>query len=87
MRHIDPSETEAVDALSHAMLTRTTEAWQAAGITCANHTIGHHPEEVLAELTEVDQEWNAGTRLGPNWLALITGYRDTLREYVERGTD
>jgi hypothetical protein len=63
------------------------DAWRHAGVTCANHLIDRHPELVEHELADVDTEWNTPCRIGPRWLALIAGYRDTLREYAQRGAD
>lgn len=89
MRQIDPSETEAVQLLLAAMSTGglAPDRWNAAGIACANYVITTTPQGVLGELAEVDQEWDGHQRMGPNWTAMLAGYRDTLREYVERGTD
>lgn len=89
MRRVDPSETEAVQALLVAMSASgpAPERWAEAGIAAANAAIRTVPDRVLAELAEVDHEWDAHQRMGPNWTALLSGYRDTLREYVERGTD
>jgi hypothetical protein len=88
-------DAEVVDAIADAMhaasLTEVrkhgkqpaVDAYRHAGTVCANHLIGRHPERVEAELAEADREWNMPGRIGPNWTALISGYRDALREYTE----
>jgi hypothetical protein len=82
----------AVKALVTAALDETPgrpgeAAWHHAGVVCANHVIEDHRDLVASELAEADSEWDATQRLGPNWLALMSGYRETLREYAERGND
>ena len=84
------ADDEVVNAVADAILAGKAEAeaaWRLAGVVCANHMITRHPEYVPAELAEADAEWNTPCRLGPRWLALIGGYRETLREYTERGND
>jgi hypothetical protein len=78
---------EALAALIEATSRPTREAWHHAGVVYANHLIEHHRDQVEIELADADREWDTTTRLGPNWLALVAGYRDTLREYTQRGSD
>jgi hypothetical protein len=86
-------ESIAAAQLATAYSARTTgkqaavDAWHHVGVVCANHLIDTHHDRLAAELAEVEQEWNTPGRVGPHWLALVGGYRDTLREYAERGSD
>jgi hypothetical protein len=89
----DRSDTDNdayVNAIAEAMLAPkdvAPDAWRHAGTVAANHVIDHHPAEVADELAEADEEWNLPGRMGPCWLALLAGYRDTLHEYTDRGKD
>lgn len=62
-------------------------AWRDVGITCANHLIDHRPDLAVTELAEADWEWNTNSPRGSHYLAIVSGYRDTLREHIERGSD
>jgi hypothetical protein len=66
------------------------------GQTAANEVIEHYRNEpqgrerIQLELTTSDALWNDPTINYSDTetsLALLSGYRDTLREYLERGSD
>lgn len=60
----------------------------ADGQTAANDVIEHRPADVPVELDAADELWNNASReTDALFLATTSGFRDTLREYAERGND
>ena len=89
------TDDDPVSALADALLASPdaqVQAWRHAGVVYANHLIDYHRDQVGDELFEANLAWDAPCPAEwadcmSSWVALVAGYRDTLREYVERGND